>query len=1112
MPRSASNDGCSRPTGSLPHPHSRTATARTSGSSFNDAFRDSPPMPRSRPHGSPDLSGRRRSRPWSSAVSARTSVHSSFGTDRSESVLSSQASLPVNHAFQPRNPQNAPQPAASRGSPADPSTSGLSIGAGEISLSSRRQGPYSRTPLEGLVLTARTIQVQLHRSLVLVPPEDSPAEIVLAPTIERSVYPSLLRGGVKLPDHATVRQPTNLKYSTQHQSQCSLQSLTSSENSDVEASMEDVLLAAQRVHSELRHQIDTVDHLVKTTNKLRSLAEHGTDTIKSPPTTPSKKGLARSKTSYQATSAKARPMTGDLAMFEKTSSPTLVRPKPGPTNEQLKRRATMRMFKDKQTTETVGNEFPSVDPKLLLAPTAKSSLDQIYPQQASAIKHPRIAQLSNVARASTALRSLHGNTDKKNPVSEEESKRHTLLSAVSHSSSRLLSPGIALSEDYARSWNPSPLTQRRLLTFAEVRQSIMASNAFAAVDAAVLAASQTFEPPREGNWRAILSSFGIEDGSAVFSFVNHNNVTSLHGISGGLGNFDDRRLKLSLSCRSGQLASRTSVLSKATRQETVSLRIQPDTISQSSFDPQSKLASLSSRTDFPPLPKLPLPNGSREGPFEPSTALKREIQRSTTKSWFGLNPQGDLAILWDVLMLIPYIAALVIIPAVVAFPYTAQLAHTASIFFSLLFAIDTLIRITTYRLLEPLPLFATIRMNARKPGFLIDLITCIPFTMIAYHFDLSEVNASKFLAVKLLRLHRINSLLHVRPLFLIVTRLQLILNIGASAAAVISVLVALLVFFHLQACLTFWMGSSNGFSEKWWTTKKVLSELPVEPQSAPWWQAYTFGIWSAVSNILPVTSTFFPTSSTMQWTFLLLAALNAGLSAALTGSVAAFYSAESGSMDARYRKKMDELTEYLSAQKLSDELQQRMSQSIQAKYQGKMFDEASILAGLNPSLRKEVSLHNCGHILEKIDFLQLPADDPRKSWLMRQLSVGLRNRVFVRNETIYKQHSHGTSLFMIIEGYAIVRLGGMRVGHLTPGSYFGELGLIAPGPRFETVIAITQVTCMELDRQAIGDVLEDIPEISRSMNQLRLERIKVIDELCESVLSEGDHGIVVDEL
>ncbi|KAI9312991.1 cyclic nucleotide-binding-like protein [Zopfochytrium polystomum] len=314
-----------------------------------------------------------------------------------------------------------------------------------------------------------------------------------------------------------------------------------------------------------------------------------------------------------------------------------------------------------------------------------------------------------------------------------------------------------------------------------------------------------------------------------------------------------------------------------------------------------------------------------------------------------------------------------------------------------------------------------------------------------------------------------------------------------------------------MSCLIFTLGTSRDFQDPWWSSDKVVQELP--NKGWRWWSAYTFGVWSALSNTLPVTSSFRPTSVSMQWTFIALAAMNASLSAALTGTVAAFYSVESGSIHARYKKKMDELSEYLAVQNLPKDLKDQMILSIETKYQGKMFDEASILAGLNESLRQELVLHNCRHILESITFLRLPNGDPKLSWKIRRLSTGLRHRVFVRNETLYKRNAHGTSMFLVVEGCASVRLGRINLGTLNPGSYFGEMSVLAPGPRFETVVAVTNMICMELDGATVLSVVAETPEAKRRMNEACAERIQALDELCDNVFRASlfGPGCIIDE-
>jgi CRP-like cAMP-binding protein len=63
---------------------------------------------------------------------------------------------------------------------------------------------------------------------------------------------------------------------------------------------------------------------------------------------------------------------------------------------------------------------------------------------------------------------------------------------------------------------------------------------------------------------------------------------------------------------------------------------------------------------------------------------------------------------------------------------------------------------------------------------------------------------------------------------------------------------------------------------------------------------------------------------------------------------------------------------------------------------------------------------------------------------------------------VQEQKMSGVGFFVIIEGQAVVSVGGAEVARIGPGSHFGELALISERERTATVTAETVLRCLEI--------------------------------------------------
>jgi CRP-like cAMP-binding protein len=88
---------------------------------------------------------------------------------------------------------------------------------------------------------------------------------------------------------------------------------------------------------------------------------------------------------------------------------------------------------------------------------------------------------------------------------------------------------------------------------------------------------------------------------------------------------------------------------------------------------------------------------------------------------------------------------------------------------------------------------------------------------------------------------------------------------------------------------------------------------------------------------------------------------------------------------------------------------------------------------------------------------------------------------FAAGESICREGDSDDGLYMIVEGDAIVRIGGgseeRDVARLVPGQFFGEMSLMTGEARTATVVAATDMLCYRIDKPAFQVVLRQSPTI-----------------------------------
>jgi len=96
----------------------------------------------------------------------------------------------------------------------------------------------------------------------------------------------------------------------------------------------------------------------------------------------------------------------------------------------------------------------------------------------------------------------------------------------------------------------------------------------------------------------------------------------------------------------------------------------------------------------------------------------------------------------------------------------------------------------------------------------------------------------------------------------------------------------------------------------------------------------------------------------------------------------------------------------------------------------------------------------------------------------------LARRSYQKGEVVFREGEDGRELFLIASGSASVKLRLARAGRenrlatFSPGTVFGELALLDPGPRSASVEADTELVCFVLTDKAFEQLSRERPDLA----------------------------------
>jgi CRP-like cAMP-binding protein len=96
-------------------------------------------------------------------------------------------------------------------------------------------------------------------------------------------------------------------------------------------------------------------------------------------------------------------------------------------------------------------------------------------------------------------------------------------------------------------------------------------------------------------------------------------------------------------------------------------------------------------------------------------------------------------------------------------------------------------------------------------------------------------------------------------------------------------------------------------------------------------------------------------------------------------------------------------------------------------------------------------------------------------------------------KVLIRQGEHGDDMMVIVSGEASVDRDAARINQLGPGEFFGEIALVAGGPRTATVTAQTPTRLLVLNRRDFHALMDEFPAVAIKVLLTLAHRLRTLE-------------------
>jgi small-conductance mechanosensitive channel/CRP-like cAMP-binding protein len=147
--------------------------------------------------------------------------------------------------------------------------------------------------------------------------------------------------------------------------------------------------------------------------------------------------------------------------------------------------------------------------------------------------------------------------------------------------------------------------------------------------------------------------------------------------------------------------------------------------------------------------------------------------------------------------------------------------------------------------------------------------------------------------------------------------------------------------------------------------------------------------------------------------------------------------------------------------------------------------------------------------LREVDIVSPLSEEARQT-----IAAATRVHFYSKGETILRHGAAGDSMFVVHSGTASVRLpddsdqGWHEVAQLGPGTVFGEMALLTGETRTADVVALSDVTALEIRKDSLQPILSDHPDLVEAITAKVIHRKGHLDAIRSGEHEEEQTSVV----
>ncbi|XP_045155967.1 potassium/sodium hyperpolarization-activated cyclic nucleotide-gated channel 2 [Echinops telfairi] len=379
-----------------------------------------------------------------------------------------------------------------------------------------------------------------------------------------------------------------------------------------------------------------------------------------------------------------------------------------------------------------------------------------------------------------------------------------------------------------------------------------------------------------------------------------------------------------------------------------------------------------------------------------------------------------------------------------------------------------------------------IKKKYLRTWFVVDFVSSIPvdyiFLIVEKGIDSEVYKTAR--ALRIVRFTKILSLLRLLRLSRLIRYIHqweeifhMTYDLASAVMRICNLISMMLLLCHWDGCLQFLVPMLQDFPHNCWVSINNMV-------NHSWSELYSFALFKAMSHMLCIGyGRQAPESMTDIWLTMLSMIVGATCYAMFIGHATALIQSLDSSRR-QYQEKYKQVEQYMSFHKLPADFRQKIHDYYEHRYQGKMFDEDSILGELNGPLREEIVNFNCRKLVASMPLFANA--DPN---FVTAMLTKLKFEVFQPGDYIIREGTIGKKMYFIQHGVVSVLTKGNKEMKLSDGSYFGEICLLTRGRRTASVRADTYCRLYSLSVDNFNEVLEEYPMMRRAFETVAIDRL-----------------------